>query len=145
TKNMNQHLEQVHGITKDNPQEPSPKSLHSRITSQPILQSQLSSSSWAHTTGGSILGQLEFNNDIFKAMLVWWICSNNISFEIVEHHAFWVLLTYLLTTSLTSGLSLTLPRSSSTITNWILETFNVKQQCIIDLLSDVPYKIHFSF
>ncbi|RPB00293.1 hypothetical protein L873DRAFT_1634871, partial [Choiromyces venosus 120613-1] len=88
---------------------------------------------------------LEFNGDIFKAMLVQWICSSNISFTIVEHHAFQLLLTYLLTTPLTYSLSLTLPRSSSTIMNWILETFKVEQQCIIDLLSDVPYKIHFSF
>jgi len=46
---------------------------------------------------------------------------------------------------LTSGLNLTLLRSSTTITNWILDTFRIAKAQLIVLLSKVPYKIHFSF
>jgi len=45
----------------------------------------------------------------------------------------------------TSGLNLTLPRSSTTITNWILDTFRIAKAQLILLLSKVPYKIHFGF
>jgi len=46
---------------------------------------------------------------------------------------------------LASGLNLTLPCSSTTIMNWILETFRVAQIRQLYLLSTVTYKIHFSF
>ena len=170
---MNLHLEQAHGITKDNPRDSGPKSTLSRQASLANVQSQLSSNSWnrASTTPSRI----EFNSDIFKALLIRWICSSNISFAIVEHHAFRQLLTYLLASvcflnylsiyislynllcrlitnkenktqvSLISGLNLTLPRSSTTITNWILDTFKIAKARLITLLSNVTYKIHFSF
>ena|SRR5437899_666103 len=91
---MNQHLEQAHGITKDNPRAVGLKPSLSRTASQHNTQSQLSSNSW--TRSGNSSGRIEFNSDIFKALLVQWICSSNISFAIVEHNQFRVLLTYLL-------------------------------------------------
>ena len=91
---MNQHLEQAHGITKDNPRAAGLKPSLSRSTSHHNIQSQLSSSSW--TRSGSNSGRIEFNSDIFKALLVQWICSSNISFAVVEHNHFRVPLTYLL-------------------------------------------------
>ena len=94
TKNMNLHLEQVHGITKENPRDSGRKSTLSRGTSQANVQSQLSSGSWTHPS--TTANRIEFNSDIFKALLIRWICSSNISFRIVEHHSFRQLLTYLL-------------------------------------------------
>jgi len=91
---MNFHLEQVHGITKDNPRETGRKSTLSRRTSLANVQSQLSSTSWTRTS--SATNRIEFNSDVFKALLIRWICSSNISFAIVEHHPFRQLLTYLL-------------------------------------------------
>lgn len=40
---------------------------------------------------------------------------------------------------------MTLPQLSSTITNWILDTFNIVRARLILLLSNISYKIHFSF
>jgi len=86
-------LEQVHGITKDNPRETGRKSTLSRRTSLANVQSQLSSTSWTRTS--SVTNRIEFNSDVFKAPWIRWICSSNISFAIVEHHRFRQLLTYL--------------------------------------------------
>lgn len=90
---MNQHLEQAHGITKDNPRAAGQKPPLSRSISHHNIQSELSSSSW--TRSGNNSGRIKFNSDIFKALLVQWICSSNISFAIVEHNHFRLLLTYL--------------------------------------------------
>ena len=40
---------------------------------------------------------------------------------------------------------MTLPQLSSTITNWILDTFNIVKARLILLLSNISYKIHISF
>jgi len=94
TKNMDFHLEQVHGITKDNPRDTGRKSTLSRSTSLANVQSQLLGTSWIRTS--SVTNRIEFNSDVFKALLIRWICSSNISFAIVEHYPFRQLLTYLL-------------------------------------------------
>ncbi|RPA92394.1 hypothetical protein L873DRAFT_1656079, partial [Choiromyces venosus 120613-1] len=86
-----------------------------------------------------------FNHDIFYSLLLCWIVVNNISFLKIEQHSFQVLLNYLLACVSFSFLiftrfkwlgcsstndnasytemSRTLPNSSNTIKNWILERY----------------------
>lgn len=82
TKNMNIHLECRHGVTKDAPYGPSAE--HS------VEQSPLTI---AFARG---IHNLQFNSDLFKALLVQWIYANNISFRVVEQPTFRLILGYLM-------------------------------------------------
>ena len=87
TKNMNLHLEAVHGMTTAFPTEPSPAGrFHT-------LAPEESQNAVSFARG---IQRLSFNSDIFKGILIRWIYCNNNGFRVVEQPGFRLILKYLL-------------------------------------------------
>ena len=84
SKNINQHLASSHGVTKKYPDggyRVSSISGESRIVA---------------AFGSTVAPGLQFNSDMFKQLLVRWICVTNTPFYAVEDSTFRILLAYLL-------------------------------------------------
>ena len=64
---MNHHLDIAHGITKQNPY----------VTK---AGSQSDPDNPIHQMYAQAIQKLQFNKNLFKALLIQWICSNNICF-----------------------------------------------------------------
>lgn len=77
TKNMIEHLHEIHKIGKDGP--------------IPLEQGQV----LIETAFGKSRPQVTFNTDLFRDLLLRWIIENHISFSQVEKGSFQVLLRYL--------------------------------------------------
>jgi hypothetical protein len=83
---MNHHLEFDHGVTKEQPYgEKSGTGVGNTTTDSPI-----------HAAFAKSIQRLQFNSDLFKALLIRWICFNNISFRVVEQPTCRLLLSYLM-------------------------------------------------
>ncbi|RPB00907.1 hypothetical protein L873DRAFT_1764726 [Choiromyces venosus 120613-1] len=105
-KNMIEHLRDAHHIGKDGP-------ISVALEKGQVL---------LETVFGKTRPQIIFNRDVFHSLLLCWIVVNNISFLKIEQHSFRVLLNYLLACNASyTEMSRTLPNSSNTIKNWILE------------------------
>jgi hypothetical protein len=79
TRNPLDHLREKHNIGPDGP-----------ITAGPASYQQS-----IETAFGRLPAVIEFNADIFKTLLLAWIFMNSISFRVVEHPLFRLLLWYL--------------------------------------------------
>jgi len=77
TKNMIEHLHEIHKIGKDGP--------------IPLKHGQV----LIETAFGKTHQQVTFNRDLFRDLLLRWIIENHISFSQVEKSSFRVLLRYL--------------------------------------------------
>lgn len=85
TKNMNYHLAQQHGVSKEFPD-------------GGLERSQAASNSRIEAAfGRTPVPGIRFNSDVFKDMLIRWIYVTNTSFTAVEDETFRILLSYLLT------------------------------------------------
>jgi len=85
TKNMNEHLAYNHGVSKE-------------FLDGGLEQNHMAGQSRIEAAfGRTPLPGIQFNSDIFKAMLVRWIYVTNTPFFVVEDPTFHILLTYLLT------------------------------------------------
>ena len=85
---MNDHLQQFHQIDKEHPVDPA-----SSLGACSAISNGPGTIEAAFARG---LQRIEFNKDIFKAVLIQWIYINNISFRVVEQRSFRLLLMYLL-------------------------------------------------
>jgi hypothetical protein len=84
---MNDHLLLIHKINKEHPVDPADS-----LGSHSAISDGLGTIVHAFARG---LQQIEFNKDIFKAVLIQWIYIDNISFRVVEQRSFHLLLSYL--------------------------------------------------
>jgi len=84
TKNMNLHLASSHGVTKEYPD----GDYH--------VSSTAGESRIVAAFGSTVAPGLQFNSDMFKQLLVRWICVTNTPFYAVEDSTFRILLAYLL-------------------------------------------------
>ena len=80
TRNMGDHLQQRHGITKLDPEGSSGPGPGTTEIQRAF---------------GNALPRIVFNKEIFRLLLLRWIIINNISFRQVNDNAFRTLLTYL--------------------------------------------------
>jgi len=81
TRYMTRHLDVTHGINKDNP--------FGAVT-------MAAAEGMLHTAFAKAIHKLQFNRDLFKALLVQWIVTNKISFRTVEQRKFHLLLCFLM-------------------------------------------------
>jgi hypothetical protein len=79
TRNPLDHLREKHNIGPDGP-----------ITAGPASYQQSIEAAF-----GRLPAEIEFNADIFQTLLLAWIFMNSISFRVVEHPLFQLLLLYL--------------------------------------------------
>ncbi|RPA94837.1 hypothetical protein L873DRAFT_1700097, partial [Choiromyces venosus 120613-1] len=84
--------------------------------------------------------------DIFKQLLIRWIYVTNTAFYAVEDPTFHILLHNLLScASRPNGLRNTLPKSSTTITNWIMLLYRDSSIAVRNYFKVLPFRIHLSF
>ena len=84
TKNMNNHLAIIHGVTKDCPD-------GGQRSSNAASESSIVAAFDRKMPPG-----LQFNSDVFKQLLIRWIYVTNTAFYAVEDQTFRILLHYLL-------------------------------------------------
>ena len=85
---MNDHLQQIHQIDNEHPADPA-----SSLVARSARSNGPGTIEAVFARG---LQQIEFNKDIFKAVVIQWIYIYNISFRVVEQRSFRLLLMYLL-------------------------------------------------
>ncbi|KAF8241288.1 hypothetical protein K440DRAFT_573567, partial [Wilcoxina mikolae CBS 423.85] len=128
TKNMIEHLRDVHRIDKDGP-----------------MDSEYAVNQCIDHAFGNAKQRIQFNLDMFRQLLLRWKIVNHIAFPQVEDNAFRVLLFYLLAYFRLFSLRTELPKSRNTIRSWIMTLFESPKIKVVTALADLPTRIHFSF